>query len=260
VSGTSDTRPVRWAVILAAGRGTRLGDLARDAPKALAPLGDTTLVQRQLAQMARRGVERATIVGGHRAELLRERVGTRAAGMAVEHRTNVDFARTGSAWSLVQAGDVLRRGDAVLLTHGDVVFADAILDGVLAAGGSAVAADRGWAAVTHDEVVAWSAPGGAWLAGVRKGPPDDERGDVGEFVGVSVLDGAFAGAFVDFCERRAGADRALDYEQPLLHDFVRRGEQRCAVCYTEGVPWMNVNYAEDLEQARRLFAEGAADG
>ena len=45
----------------------------------------------------------------------------------------------------------------------------------------------------------------------------------------------------------------LNYEEPLLGDFLAESGHPCHVSYTEGIDWVNVNYAEDLEFARERF-------
>ena len=54
------------ALIMAAGRGSRLGAHTDDRPKSLVDLGGTTPLEWQLDVLAARGIERAIIVTGYR--------------------------------------------------------------------------------------------------------------------------------------------------------------------------------------------------
>jgi hypothetical protein len=58
------------AVILAAGRGSRLGDLTRNHPKPFLPLAGVPLLDRLLASLRSAGVETVTVVTGYRASLV----------------------------------------------------------------------------------------------------------------------------------------------------------------------------------------------
>jgi choline kinase len=245
----------RRALILAAGRGARLGTLTDTTPKPLLPLGDTTLLGRQLRQMEQSGIEQVTVVVGYLAEVMRHWVSHWDSSLVVRCVTNPDWADTGSGASMLHGIDQLTAGEAVLLTHGDIVYDDSILDDVLAHGGTVIAADRSWQSLTDDEVVAWSENGR--LAGVIKGLPPESCDDSGEFIGVSVFAPDFAAAFAEFCSARAAHSRTEGYEQNLLNDFVAAGG-RGTVVFTDQVNWMNVNYEDDLILARENFAVSPA--
>ena len=58
------------ALILAAGRGSRMGSLGDDRPKCLVELDGRPLLDRQLAPLRRGGAEEIGIVSGYRAEML----------------------------------------------------------------------------------------------------------------------------------------------------------------------------------------------
>jgi choline kinase len=244
---------VRAAVILAAGRGARMGAKTQAVSKSVLPLGGTTLLGRQLRQMAGRGVERVTVVVGYQASELA--IALRgAADVEVTFVHNADWATTGSGWSLVQARDAMESGEPVLLTHGDIVYADGVLDGSLADaadGRSVTAADASWTEQTGDEVLVWSS--GGELLGLRKGSPLGAHDATGEYIGLSVLSPQFASDFVRFCAARS---RRENYELPVLGDFVGSGRGSCRVSYFWDLPWVNVNYVEDLEFAERTFGRG----
>jgi choline kinase len=58
------------AIVLAAGRGSRLGRHTRHLPKALVRIGGKSLLDWNLAALAAAGVGRVVVVGGHHAEKL----------------------------------------------------------------------------------------------------------------------------------------------------------------------------------------------
>lgn len=63
-------------MILAAGRGTRMGPLTEATPKPLLEIGGETLIERQLRQLARAGVDRVVINLSYRGDQIRAAVGT----------------------------------------------------------------------------------------------------------------------------------------------------------------------------------------
>ena len=57
--------PVRTAVILAAGRGTRLGEAGAEIPKGFIQLGAHAIVEESIVRLRHAGIERIIIVTGH---------------------------------------------------------------------------------------------------------------------------------------------------------------------------------------------------
>ena len=124
------------AVILAAGRGTRLGAAAEGKPKCLAELAGRTLLDRQLAVMKACGVTDVALVGGYQADQL----------IARGHRVilNPRFAETNMVASLFCAEDFFK-GHELVVAYGDIVYEPRVLRALLAAEGpAAVVVDRGW--------------------------------------------------------------------------------------------------------------------
>ena len=58
------------AVILAAGRGSRMGHLGDGQPKCLVKLKGKHLIERQIAALRRGGVDEIGVVRGYRAEMI----------------------------------------------------------------------------------------------------------------------------------------------------------------------------------------------
>jgi len=58
------------AVILASGKGSRLGALTANKPKCLLPLGSETIIERQIRLLQDSGVSRITMIVGYRRDAL----------------------------------------------------------------------------------------------------------------------------------------------------------------------------------------------
>ena len=94
------------AVILAAGRGSRMGSLTDERPKCLVELRGRSLLDGQLANIRAAGIEEIAIVTGYRRDLLADR------GSVEFH--NPCWAETNMFASLACAGEWLMAGPCVV--------------------------------------------------------------------------------------------------------------------------------------------------
>ena len=124
------------AVILAAGRGSRLGHLSDGRPKCLVELAGRTLLERQLAALRRGGAEEIAVVRGYRAETID------VSGAA--NFTNERWAETNLGMSLAAASSWLREGPAIV-SYGDIFYRAELVRKLIAAEGRLVVTyDRQW--------------------------------------------------------------------------------------------------------------------
>ena len=127
---TAVPRPVRRAVILAAGKGTRLQPLTWNVPKCLVEVGGVPLLERALNALASQGLTEAVIVVGYGGDAIRERIGCCFAGLAISYVEAPDFATTNNIRSLWDARHCLDQD--VLLLEADVAFDPALIAALLA--------------------------------------------------------------------------------------------------------------------------------
>ena len=112
--------PVRRAVVLAAGMGSRMGALTTSVPKCLVEVNGVPILFRSLEVLASAGVTEAVVVVGYEADQVRRRVGSTFAGIAIEYVDAPLFDRTNNICSLWDARRYL--DEDILLIEGDVVF------------------------------------------------------------------------------------------------------------------------------------------
>jgi L-glutamine-phosphate cytidylyltransferase len=124
------------ALILAAGRGSRLGSLGDDRPKCLVELDGRPLLDRQLAALRRGGADEIGIVRGYRADMLN------IPGLSCFE--NQRWAETNMVMSLVAAAAWLRSAP-VIVSYADIFYSSAVVRGLVDAAGTLVISyDRGW--------------------------------------------------------------------------------------------------------------------
>jgi len=120
------------AVILSAGQGKRLLPLTADSPKCILPIMGQTLIEWQIDELAKGGIDEVTVVLGYRADkverILRKRYGTDR----VRTVYNAAYAVSDNLVSCWVAHDQMN--DDFILLNGDTLFEAAVLKRLLASG------------------------------------------------------------------------------------------------------------------------------
>src|SRR5262245_30093667 len=110
---------VRTGVILAAGRGTRMGKLTADRPKPLLTVRGQSLIERIVRGFAAAGITRAAIVTGYRGEQIEAALGDgRSFGMELAYCRQE--RAEGTARALLLAQPLIEPGPFAL-SWGDVL-------------------------------------------------------------------------------------------------------------------------------------------
>lgn len=132
------TAPTR-ALVLAAGRGERLGALTGERPKCLVTLAGRALLDWQLDALRAAGISEVAVVRGYRGDRLTRR--------DVSYFDNHEWATSNMVVSMRSAAAWLERAPCVI-AYGDVVYHAAIVVALAAAPGDvAIAYDLSWRAL-----------------------------------------------------------------------------------------------------------------
>jgi choline kinase len=111
------------AIILAAGRSTRLRPLTEDVPKCLLCLNDETILDYQMRRLAKLGIKCALIVAGYKRGLIQKHIKESDYNLPVTIVDNKLFYETDNAYSLSLAFEHVDPAvDAVLVLDGDILF------------------------------------------------------------------------------------------------------------------------------------------
>jgi UDP-N-acetylglucosamine diphosphorylase / glucose-1-phosphate thymidylyltransferase / UDP-N-acetylgalactosamine diphosphorylase / glucosamine-1-phosphate N-acetyltransferase / galactosamine-1-phosphate N-acetyltransferase len=115
MTGTTVTK----AVLLAAGRGTRMGKLTNELPKPMIAVRGKPILQHIIEGLSAAGVRQFLIIVGWRAEVVRQRLGDGVGfGVTIQYATQVVQDGTGKVLELARQ---FAGGDSFLLSYGDII-------------------------------------------------------------------------------------------------------------------------------------------
>jgi choline kinase len=232
------------AVILAAGVARRLAPLTDRTQKSLLLVGGRPMLARMLEALDAAGVRRVEIVVGHCADQVMALTESSPLGMRVRHVFN-DAYQKGSAISLHAAADTIRRRPTLIM-DADVVFPRVFLSRLIASEApNALLRDRGFAD-TGEEVKIYTRRGRVVALGKKAMPKAWD--ETGEGVGFFKCGQEAGRQLVGRLEQVIAESGGLAEYEDALHLLVRQHRVR-AVDVT-GLPWTEVDFAEDLHRAR----------
>lgn len=117
------------AIILAAGRGSRLLPLTENLPKCLLPVRDTTVLSLQLDTLEQAGVDEAIVITGFMAGTVEAEVADRTGPMRVQTLFNPFYQVADNLASCWMARDFMQ--DDFLLINGDTLIEPALAKHVI---------------------------------------------------------------------------------------------------------------------------------
>lgn len=239
----TDASVPRTAVILAAGRGTRLAGEVRDYPKGFLRVGERPIIEESIDRLSAAGIEDVLIVTGHCAghydDLARQRVGL------VRTVHNPRYADSGSMYSLYCAREEVP--GSFLLLESDLVYEPRALEVLLQSAaedaillsGPTGAGDEVYVEVRDGRLQSMSKQRAALGT-----PP------AGELVGISRIS---AGLFVLMCHiagRAFETSLHYDYETDCL---VVAGRERPIACpVVPDLVWGEIDDPAHLARVRSL--------
>ncbi len=134
--------PVRTALLLAAGTGSRLAPLTDKKPKCLVPVNEISILERLVCSLQAHNFNRLVVVIGHRGDCIRDYLGSRKGGMDITYITSPLYKTTNNIYSLWLAREVV--DEPFLLIESDLVFHTDMLTDMLYPDRAAVAKIKPW--------------------------------------------------------------------------------------------------------------------
>lgn len=125
----TDSIRISTALLLAAGTGTRLRPLTRNAPKCLTEVGGRPILGRLIHTLRAKGINRLVVVLGHQGDQIRRFLRHKAGDMRVDYVVNPDYRTTNNLYSLWLARQQIQ--EPFLLVESDLVFEARMLDDML---------------------------------------------------------------------------------------------------------------------------------
>lgn len=238
------------AVILAAGRGSRLGSMTDAAPKGMVEVAGKPLLDWQRRTLLAGGAEAVTVVTGYRGEVI--------ADQGFETIINEDWSRGNMLSSLDRALKTF--SGRLIVSYADILFDPATVRHLISSDAPlGVAYDRDWLSLwqrrfddplSDAETFRLEADGNIAEIGGKTGNVADIEG---QFMGLMKLGIEGRKWIEDLLEARPEARLGMD-TTTLLSTLIAEGKPVRGIPVTGG--WCEIDDQADWEVAQALVAEG----
>lgn len=230
---------IRTAVILAAGMGSRMGQIAAGKPKGFLEVGSGPIVEQSICKLIQSGIDKIIIGTGHSAETYEHLAPKYSQVICLK---NPLYAHTGSMYTLYCLKDQIR-GDFLLL-ESDILYERKALwellydprPNVVLASGESGAEDVVYLATGPDRV----------LTGVSKEKTDLDLVDICELVGIVKISFALFTHLCKEAEKLFCSVPRLDYETMLA---LADGNHVIYVKKLDSLAWCEIDNPLQLKHA-----------
>jgi choline kinase len=236
------------AILMAAGRGSRISRNIENSNKCTLDIGGVPLIRHTVSMLRSRGIGVA-IVLGYRGDTVREAL----QGLDVTYYYNPFFHVTNSIASLWFAREEFEKPDDFIMANADVYWNEDILDVILADKRSNIlVADSSDRAKEHGDYFF------KYENGLLRRFGKDLRGDdiTGEYIGICKIRRTFLELFKSRLGRLIDEQHADMWWEDTLYSQV--DEQDLHVVDIKGKFWSEIDYIEDffrvVEQHRSYIA------
>ncbi|CAN5767746.1 NTP transferase domain-containing protein [soil metagenome] len=230
------------AVILAAGRGSRLSARADESPKCLVGAGGISLIERQIRVLRDAGITDITVVVGCQAARVR-----RECGQGITYIENARYAQTNSLYSLWMARPLL--SEEFMVLNCDVLFHPALLDDLLGSRHEN-ALLLGYREASQppygDEEMKVKVRGGRVIDMSKDMDPEEADG---ENLGIVKFGASGAAALVRIMDGLVASGGLRDWAPRAFAAFAQT--HSLFAVGTRGLPWIEIDFPEDYDRALR---------
>lgn len=237
------------ALLLAAGRGTRISKHIDDVPKCTLPVGDVPLIRRTAQQMLELGIEPVVCLG-YRPDVVEKSL----EGLPVKFYYNPFYDVTNSIASLWFARKEL--DEDLIVMNADVFLSTDLLLAALNDPREILMLSD--ASRTEEGDYFFTLGGSAEVVRYGKDLPPADRS--AEYVGMARLAASFVPTFETRMNELIHAQKHNCWWEEILYSFVDTGEVPISTMDVDGYFWSEIDYLDDYERILRHVELAASQG
>ncbi|SES85447.1 Nucleotidyl transferase [Methanococcoides vulcani] len=237
---------ITTALLLAAGKGSRLYPLTHDTPKCLTMVHEVSILERLVINLKKQGFKRLVVVTGYKEKCIVEFLETRACGMKIDYVVSPLYETTNNIYSLWMARDIIN--EPFLLIESDLVFDGSLLDDMCSPDRIAVARMQPWM------------NGSTVTVNQSQHVKEFQNGIAGTFdeiryktVNIYSFSLSSWHSITERLDQYISAGRVNDYYETVFAEMVADGSLALKTVSFDSKRWYEIDTVADLAKAETLF-------
>jgi len=237
------------AVILAAGKGTRLGVYAKNKPKTLVEINGIPLLDIILKNLIKEEVKDVLVITGYKSRRIKEFIEAGYYRINIDYLYNKVYNRTNNIYSLYLAKKRLENSE-FLIINSDVLFHKDILKVLRGSSKSGVILSIDLIKkLGHEEMKVIIEDNTISKISKEISPSIAD----GEYIGLAKIDKKNSRSFFEFIEKTIEVRGKKVFYEEAFQMMIDNG-YRLQYESTERLPWVEIDTPEDLKIAREIIA------
>ncbi|MFC2637848.1 MAG: NTP transferase domain-containing protein [Mitsuokella sp.] len=227
------------AIIMAAGKGSRIHHLTAGNPKSFLEIGGKKLIERNIDMLHAHGIDDITIVVGYRADAFRELLQDRR---GIHFVYNPFYEMVNVIGSFFMARDALH--DDFVYLHADTICEDPLFSALLSKEGAIVLPVD--TKPTDEEAMKVRLAGEHIIQLAKSLPPDEAAG---EFIGIAKFAKETIPALRCATEKLMEEQAFGEYFEAAVQKLLDAGDFEAQMLDTENRFWAEIDFEEDYRKA-----------
>jgi choline kinase len=237
---------VTTALLLAAGTGSRLYPLSKNAPKCLTTVGGVPILERLVENLSQHGFKRLVIVTGYLEKCIRDFLGNQIGDIAIDYIFSPLYKTTNNIYSLWMARKIIN--EPFMLLESDLVFDGSLLKLMLYPNKIAVAKMQPWMDGTYVTINK-----SQQVKAFFKGNKVHLAVDPYKTVNIYSISLSSWCSIVKKLDQRISDGKKNDYYEIVFTEMIADGSLSFDMVSFDSKPWYEIDTIEDLANAEKLF-------
>ena len=229
------------AIILAAGKGTRISEITNSIPKTLLKIGSLSIIERLIYQLEKNGIEEIIVVTGYKSDILQNYLNKFQNVRFIKYN---NFNNTNNLHTLWSVNNEIK--DNIIVSFADLLLENKIITSLIESEGDIVMATDNSNILPDTMRVSCERTN---LKSITLTPVDEATGN---FIGIAKFNKNGCKILKHYMRQLVKDGHSKDYYTVAVNEYLNDGGNAVAL-NVNGLKWIEIDNAENYLNAKKIF-------